>query len=79
MRSAINEFHEGLFKKNKLKKKKKKSLLCAFVCLSLGLKKTGDFTSSEGHGYPLVYIEQVTQLIVDVFLPLDIKVFGCFH
>jgi hypothetical protein len=34
--------------------KKKKKLLCAFVCLSLGLKKPGDFTVSEGHGYPLV-------------------------
>jgi hypothetical protein len=46
------EFHGGLFKNNKLKLKKK--LLCAFVCLSLGLKKSGDFTMSEGHGYPLV-------------------------
>jgi hypothetical protein len=24
------------------------------VCVSLGLKKLGDFTVSEGHGYPLV-------------------------
>ncbi len=24
------------------------------MCLSLGLKKPGDFTVSEGHGYPLV-------------------------
>jgi hypothetical protein len=33
--------------------KKKKKLLCAFVCVSLGLKKPGDFTVSEGHGHPL--------------------------
>jgi hypothetical protein len=39
-----NGFHGGLFKNNKFKKKKK--LLCAFVCLSLGLKKPGDFTVS---------------------------------
>jgi hypothetical protein len=26
------------------------------MCVSLGLKKLGDFTVSEGHGYPLVYI-----------------------
>ncbi len=32
----------------------KKKLFCAFVCVSLGLKKPGDFTVSEGHGYPLV-------------------------
>jgi hypothetical protein len=25
------------------------------VCVSLGLKKPGDFTVSEGHGYSLVY------------------------
>ncbi len=31
-------------------------MLCAFVCVSLGLKKPGDFTVSEGHGYPLVLI-----------------------
>jgi hypothetical protein len=31
-------------------------MLCAFVCVSLGLKKPGDFTVSEGHGYPLVYL-----------------------
>jgi hypothetical protein len=43
----------GLFKNNRLKKKKKK-LLCTFVCLSLGLKKLGDFTVCKGHGYPLV-------------------------
>jgi hypothetical protein len=58
MRSASNRFHGGLFKNNKLKKKKKK-LLCAFVCLSLGLKKPGDFTMSEGHGYPLVELKVV--------------------
>jgi hypothetical protein len=29
-----------------------KKLFCAFLCLSLGLKKPGDFTVSEGHGYP---------------------------
>jgi len=39
-----------------LKKKKKKKLLCAFLCLSLGLKKPGDFTVFEGHGYPLVWL-----------------------
>jgi len=50
MRSASNEFHGGLFKNNKLKKK----LFCAFVCLFFGLKKPGDFTMSEGHEYPLV-------------------------
>jgi hypothetical protein len=37
-----------------LKFKKFKKLLCTFVCVSLGLKKPGDFTMSEGHGYPLV-------------------------
>jgi hypothetical protein len=40
---------------NKLKK-----LLCAFVCVFLGLKKSRDFTVSEGHGYPLVYINTYT-------------------
>ncbi len=40
---------------NKLKK-----LLCAFVCVSLGLKKSRDFIVSEGHGYPLVYINTYT-------------------
>ncbi len=29
---------------------------CAPPCVSLGLKKPGDFTVSEGHGYPLVSI-----------------------
>jgi hypothetical protein len=29
-----------------LKKKKKKKLLCAFLCLSLGLKKPEDFTNN---------------------------------
>ncbi len=33
---------------------KKKKLLCTFVCVPLGLKKPGDVTVSEGHGYPLV-------------------------
>ncbi len=55
MRSVSNGFRGGLFKNNKLKNKNKK-LLCAFVCLSLGLKKLGDFTMSEGHGYPLMKI-----------------------
>jgi len=45
-------FHGGLFKNNKFKNKKK--LFFAFLCLSLGLKKPGDFIVSEGHGYPLV-------------------------
>ncbi len=31
-------------------------LFCAFVCLSLSLKKLGDFTMFEGHGYPLVVL-----------------------
>jgi hypothetical protein len=35
-------------------KKIKIKLLCAFLCLSLGLKKAGYFTVSEGHRYPLV-------------------------
>jgi hypothetical protein len=35
----------------------KKKLLCAFVCVSLGLKKSRDFTVSEGHGYPLVFLK----------------------
>jgi hypothetical protein len=40
----------GDFSKNKNKNKKNKNKqLCAFVCLSLGLKKLGDFTMSEGH------------------------------
>jgi hypothetical protein len=26
------------------------------LCVSLGLKKLRDFTVSEGHGYPLVYL-----------------------
>jgi hypothetical protein len=29
---------------------------CAHPCVSLGLKKPGDFTVSEGHRYPLVTI-----------------------
>jgi hypothetical protein len=41
--------------KNKLNKNKI-SCFAPFVCVSLGLKKWGDFTMSEGHGYPLVYI-----------------------
>jgi hypothetical protein len=44
----------GDFSKTINFEKKKKKLLCAFVCLSLGLKKPGDFTVSEGHRYPLV-------------------------
>jgi hypothetical protein len=28
-----------------------------FVCLSLGLKKPEDFTVSEGHGHPLVFLK----------------------
>jgi hypothetical protein len=44
----------GDFSKFKNLKKKKKKLLCTFVCVSLGLKKPGDFTMSEGHGYPLI-------------------------
>jgi hypothetical protein len=51
MRSANNGFRGGLFKNNKLKKKKKAALR---LCVSLCLKKPGDFTMSEGHGYPLV-------------------------
>ncbi len=27
------------------------------LCVSLGLKKPGDFTVSEGHGYPLVTMD----------------------
>ncbi len=42
------------FRHKKIKKLKKKLLLCAFVCVSFGLKKPGDFTVCEGHGYPLV-------------------------
>jgi hypothetical protein len=28
--------------------------VCVFVCVSIGLKKPGDFTVTEGHRYPLV-------------------------
>ncbi len=55
MRSASNGFHGGLFKNNKFFKKLKKSCF-APLCLSFGLKKPGDFTVSEGHGYPLVFL-----------------------
>jgi len=58
-------FHGGLFKNSKFLKLKKK-LLCAFLCLSLGLKKPGDFTVSEGHGYPLVVINQNSILLLFV-------------
>jgi hypothetical protein len=60
---ASNEFRGGLFKKKQNKFLKK--LLCAFVCLSLGLKEPGDFTVSEGHRYPLVYLRQ-EKIIQDV-------------
>jgi hypothetical protein len=56
-----------------LKKKKKKKLLRAFVCLSLGLKKPGDFTVSEGHGYPLVLIRMGSKEMSRYLLP---HVFG---
>ncbi len=61
MRSASNEFHGGLFKNSKFKNKKK--LFCAFVCVSLGLKKPGDFTMSKGHGYPLVILNKFVVMI----------------
>ncbi len=41
----------GDFSKTINLRKKKKKLLCAFMCVFLGLKKPGDFTVSEGHGY----------------------------
>jgi hypothetical protein len=66
MRSANNGFHEGLFKNNKFKLKKK--LLCAFVCLSFGLKKPRDFTVSEGHRYPLVSIIVVQVGVVKIYV-----------
>jgi hypothetical protein len=43
----------GEFSKTVKKKLKKKN----FVCVSLGLKKPGDFIVSEGHGYPLVFFK----------------------
>jgi hypothetical protein len=52
-------FQGGLFngfssqKIDKIKIKLAALRLCVF---SLGLKKPGDFTMSEGHGYPLIYI-----------------------
>jgi hypothetical protein len=46
----------GDFSKTINLRKKKKKLLCAFMCVFLGLKKPGDFTVSEGHGYSLVYL-----------------------
>jgi hypothetical protein len=30
--------------------------ISASVCVSLGLKNSGDFTVAEGHGYPLVFL-----------------------
>jgi hypothetical protein len=56
----------GDFSKTINLNKKKKKLLCAFLCLSLGLKKPGDFTVSEGHRYPLVEIN-ATCLKTDSF------------
>ncbi len=34
-----------------------RDLYGAIVCVSLGLKKSGDFIVSEGHGYPLVMLK----------------------
>ncbi len=56
MRSTSNGFHGGLFKNNKFKKKKKKCF--APLCVSLCLKKPGDFTVSKGHGYPLMGLKE---------------------
>jgi len=61
IRSASNGFHGGLFKNNKFKKNKK--LFCAFLCLSLCLKKLGDFRMSEGHGYLLVEVNLVNAIL----------------
>ncbi len=56
-------FHRGFFngfssqKINKIKIKIVVLHLC--VCLFLGLRKPGDFTVSEGHRYPLVYLYNI--------------------
>jgi len=34
------------------------------LCVFLGLTKPGDFTVSEGHGYPLVYVVPLKVLLV---------------
>ncbi len=50
------------FRHKKNKNKNKLVVLCLCVCVSLnkyGLKKPGDFTMSEGHEYPLVYLYNI--------------------
>jgi len=44
---------------------KKKKNCFAPLCLSLGLKKPGDFTVSEGHRYPLVSINSLRSSVRD--------------
>ncbi len=48
------------------------------MCFSLGLKKPGDFTMSEGHGYPLVILMIIImkshKLKVKLGLPPTMKV-----
>ncbi len=43
-----------------------RDLYGAIVCVSLGLKKSGDFIVSEGHGYPLVLYIKANRLSVCV-------------
>jgi hypothetical protein len=46
------------------------------VCISLGLKKPGDFTVSEGHGLPLVnfiFAKQVMGICAPTHFPKEIR------
>jgi len=60
----MGDFSKKINKFIKKRKKKEKKLLCAFVCVSFGLKKPGDFTMSEGHEYPLVKINRPIIIII---------------
>jgi hypothetical protein len=46
------------------------------VCVSLGLKKPGDFTVSEGHGYPLVDTKLVAWIDQQPFAVGNFVLFG---
>jgi hypothetical protein len=48
------------------------------LCVSLGLKKPGDFTVSEGHEHPLVSSEeQVANIVIDTLKYISqVKIFS---